>query len=95
MKPANSMLRRSNVPEAWMRLADALMFGALRTPSTDIYGTYSARTSAPRPPRKWLERLDDWLARQRQREREAYLGEAKDIFDLEQRIRRLERSRYY
>ena len=94
MKAAHSMLRRSNVPEAWVRLADALMFGALRTPGTDAHGP-SARSPAPKPPLNWLERLDDWLARQRQREREAYLGEAKDIFDLEERIRRLERSRYY
>jgi len=38
------------------------------------------------------ERFDRWLWKQHVREREAYLAEAQDIFDLEERIRRLERS---
>jgi len=45
-----------------------------------------------------LERLDRWFWRQQLRERELYLSGAQDIFDLEDRIRRLERSvgsRYY
>ena len=45
-----------------------------------------------------LERFDRWLWRQQLREREAYLAESKDIYELEERIRRLERtvgSRYY
>jgi hypothetical protein len=46
----------------------------------------------------FLERLDRWFWRQQLREREAYLSGAQDIFELEDRIRRLERSvgsRYY
>ena len=46
----------------------------------------------------FLERLDRWFWRQQLREREAYLSGARDIFELEDRIRRLERSvgsRYY
>jgi hypothetical protein len=46
----------------------------------------------------FLERLDRWFWRQQLREREAYLSGAQDIFELEARIRRLERSvggRYY
>ena len=45
-----------------------------------------------------FERIDRWLWRQQLREREAYLSGAQDIFELEDRIRRLERSvgsRYY
>jgi uncharacterized protein DUF3563 len=45
-----------------------------------------------------MERFDRWLWKQHVREREAYLADAQDIFDLEDRIRRLERSvgsRYY
>jgi hypothetical protein len=45
-----------------------------------------------------LERLDRWFWRQQVRDREAYLAGAQDIFELEERIRRLERSvgsRYY
>jgi len=49
-------------------------------------------------PSSFLERLDRWFWRQQVREREAYLSGAQDIFELEERIRRLERSvgsRYY
>jgi hypothetical protein len=46
----------------------------------------------------FFERIDRWFWRQTMREREAYLAGAQDIFELEERIRRLERSvgsRYY
>jgi hypothetical protein len=45
-----------------------------------------------------LERLDRWFWRQQVKDREAYLAGAQDIFELEERMRRLERavgSRYY
>jgi hypothetical protein len=41
------------------------------------------------------ERLDRWLAKARQRERERYLARARDVVDLEARIRALERRPYY
>lgn len=40
----------------------------------------------------FFARLDRWVWRQAQRERDAYLAGASDIYDLEARIRRLERS---
>ena len=45
-----------------------------------------------------FERIDRWFWRQQMRDREAYLAGAQDIFELEERLRRLERSvgsRYY
>jgi hypothetical protein len=56
--------------------------------------TGSAGTRSP----GLLERLDRWFWRQQVRDREAYLAGARDIFELEERMRRLERSvgsRYY
>ena len=41
------------------------------------------------------ERLDRWLAKARQRDRERYLAQARDVFELEARIRSLERRPYY
>ena len=38
-----------------------------------------------------LERFDRWVARMQQRDRERYLAQATDIYDLERRIRELER----
>jgi hypothetical protein len=51
------------------------------------------------PPRAgWLDRLDAWFWRQEQRDREAYLADSRDIFELERRIELLDRegiARYY
>lgn len=61
---------------------------------------YAPRPMTPHPPaaarrRGWLERLDSWFARRQQRERDAYLAQSCDIFDLEYRIRQLERRGSY
>ena len=42
--------------------------------------------------RSWLERLDSWFWKQEMKRREAFLAKSVDIFDLEQRMRRLERG---
>jgi len=47
-----------------------------------------------RPPTLW-ERFDRWIAEVRQRDRERYLSQSRDIFELEARIRALERRPYY
>jgi hypothetical protein len=39
-----------------------------------------------------FESLDHWLWKQQIRETEAYLAQSKDVFELEERIRRLERG---
>lgn len=51
------------------------------------------RTEAKKP--GWFDRLEDWLARGRQRELERYLASSADIFELEARMRDLERRPYY
>lgn len=49
------------------------------------------------PPRRrgLLERLDHWLWIQQQRSVESYLAKATDVYDLETRIRALERKSPY
>ncbi|HXX86740.1 MAG TPA: hypothetical protein VEN29_22515 [Casimicrobiaceae bacterium] len=57
--------------------------------------TSQVEAEPPAPPirrRGWLERLDLWLNRSRQRDIESYLAQSHDVFELEQRIRELERS---
>ena len=44
-------------------------------------------------PRGWLDRLDAWFWKQDMKRREAFLAQSTDIFDLEQRMRWLERGR--
>lgn len=68
---------------AWAKLAKALTFDALRRDA--------ARGEKPPRSRGLFERLDAWLWRQAQREHETYLAGARDIYELEARIRRLER----
>jgi hypothetical protein len=44
---------------------------------------------------RWVSALANWFHRQEVKEREAYLAKSADIFDLERRIRYLERRPYY
>jgi hypothetical protein len=67
---------------AWAKVSQALLFNPLRR---------DARQGRV-PSGGLFERLDHWFWRQAQRDREAYLSGARDIFELEDRIRRLERS---
>ena len=46
----------------------------------------------PERPRRWLDRLEHWLWKQEQRDIEAYLAKATDIYDLEERLRAIDRN---
>jgi hypothetical protein len=59
--------------------------------------TAPAVASDKRAPRervwqRWMTAIDNWFYRQGVKERERYLAQSKDVFELEDRIRRLERS---
>ena len=95
MKATNFLLDEPGLAGAWAKLTHALIFDPLR------------REGGPenRPPRRArkkslgiFERIDRWFWRQSLRERERYLARSQDVFELEARMRRLERSigsRYY
>ncbi len=77
----------------------ALMARALRLPNSESETPGRRDTSANEGPgkapvcrRSLLERLDHWFWVQQQREVEAYLAKATDVFDLEARIRALDRK---
>ena len=93
MRVTNFLSNDTGLAGALGKLAQALAFPPPRG------GAACAETANPSAPRPGiLERLDNWFWRQEMREREAYLAGAKDIFELEERMRRLERStggRYY
>jgi Protein of unknown function (DUF3563) len=80
----------------------ALMARALRVPppESETLGARGACANvdpgkAPVRRRSLLERLDHWFWVQQQREVEAYLGKATDVYDLEARIRALDRKAPY
>jgi Protein of unknown function (DUF3563) len=52
----------------------------------------SAPVTSVACPSSWLDRLDTWFWKQDMKRREAFLAQSTDIFDLEQRMRWLERG---
>jgi len=52
--------------------------------------------AVPKAPKVgWFERLDRWAAAVRQRDRERFLADSQDIFELERRLQALERRPYF
>ena len=73
---------------------------AQATFAKDMPAQPGSKIPAKRPspiaePRRFLAAVDNWFYRRQLQEREAYLAQSTDIFDLEQRIRHLERRPYY
>ena len=68
-------------------LGDALMPQSRRVE----YGARAPSRSTPAGA-NLLDRLDAWFWRQRQRAHESYLAQSQDVFELERRMRDLERS---
>jgi hypothetical protein len=88
MKATNLLWDEPGLAGAWAKLTHALIFDPLRRDTK----SENRRTL----PVGIFERIDRWFWRQHMRDREAYLAGSQDIFELEERIRRLERgSRYY
>ena len=88
---ATNFLQEPGLADAWTKLAHALAF--YPQPAGG-----SSHQVATKPAKLGIfERLDRWLWRQEMKEREAWLAQSQDIFELEQRMRMLERvgSRYY
>jgi Protein of unknown function (DUF3563) len=60
---------------------------ALPNASANSFGN-----SFPKP-RSWLDRLDTWFWKQEMKRHEAFLAQSTDVFDLERRMRMLERGK--
>ena len=81
MKVTSFLADDSSLIGAWAKLAQALAFPG---------GLPAGETRAAQP--GLLARLDRWLWKQEMREREAYLAGAQNVFELEERMRRLDRG---
>jgi hypothetical protein len=75
------------------RLTHGILQNASERAQKDSAAPASAGTSTVSKRRGWLDRLDTWFWNQEMKSREAFLAKSTDIFDLEQRMRRLERGR--
>jgi hypothetical protein len=78
-----------------------LLAKALAPASADFYGSASP-VPAPTGPalakvrrRGLLERIGHWLAAQQRRDIEAYLARSADVYDLEARIRKIDRNGFH
>ena len=73
------------------RLTHGILFDASARAERDSARAFTpARATATRS--SWLDRLDNWFWKQEMKSREAFLAKSIDIFDLEQRMRCLERG---
>ncbi len=75
-------------------LANALTLPPQVSPAIERRQTCAdgVRSGLPARRRGILERIDHWFWVQQQRDLEAYLAKARDVYDLEARIRALERK---
>lgn len=97
----NPALSDSSLIGTCLALAHATFYDALPS-NAEQRGAIAPADLAPAkraPSEGVLQRLanalDDWFFRQRLKEREAYLAQAQDVFDLERRMRELERRPYH
>ena len=90
---AEALARRSTAAEDARKAA--VVAGRRSSTAAPKAGAAAVRVQ---PRKSLLDRLDAWHFRQAQREREAYLARSKDVFDLERRMRAIDRGtmgRYY
>jgi hypothetical protein len=79
-----------------IQLAQAT-FSEVMPGKADARGSENSSRTTPKEAAKtdWMTALGNWFHRQEVKNREAYLAQSTDIFDLERRIRYLERRPYY
>jgi hypothetical protein len=82
-----------------VKLAQATFFDLLpsnlegRGPTAPLVMPHPKRNPPPEAlPNRWLNALGNWFYLQSVKEREAYLAQATDIFDLEARMRSYDRQ---
>jgi len=94
----NSAFPSNSLIDTCLALAHATFYDALPSNAEHKSAIAPAHLApAKRAPsggilQRALSALDNWFYRQRMKDREAYLGKSQDIFDLERRIRDLERN---
>jgi hypothetical protein len=101
MKTSIDTFHEHSVIGTCLRLAQTAFFDTL---PANAEGKGPTAPAAPEPTkleplrpsllRRMLAALERWVQRQRMSEREAYLAKATDLYDLEVRLRQLDRRPY-
>jgi len=101
MSPIHHAFTEHGIVGTVIKLAQTTFFDALpanaqmRTPTAPEKLRAVKRLAPEGRLSKWLNAFDNWLYRQQVKQRETYLAQSKDIFELEARLRHLERRSYY
>jgi hypothetical protein len=95
MQTAQFSVTDSARPGVFSLIAEALAFPGGQTDPCGQKEAVDTAVMAATPMRRrgFLERLDRWFWRQQQRDLEAYLARASDVYDLEARIHAIERDK--
>ena len=100
MKQFQHLYSDNSVIGQCLMLAHATFYDALPSNVQHKSPTAPEALPAKRAPvtgalQRWMDALDTWANRQRVKQREAYLAQAQDIFDVERRMQDLARRPYY
>jgi Protein of unknown function (DUF3563) len=100
MSPMQHAFSEHSIVGSVIKLAQTTFFDSLPANAEMKMPTAPEKMPAKRVARegrlsRWLNRLDNWFYRQQVKQREAYLAQSQDIFELEARIRHLDRRPYY
>jgi hypothetical protein len=87
MRTNNPPLYGNSLAGILARLTHGILLDANDRAQQDRAGTNSVAK-----PRGLLDRLDTWFWKQEMKRREAFLAQSTDLFDLERRMRWLERG---
>ena len=93
MRTNRTALYDNSVAGILTRLTHGILLDANERAKEDNARAIAVGKASPR--RSWLGRLDNWFWKQETKRREAYLAQSADIFDLEQRMRRLDQGGYW
>ena len=92
MRINNSHLYDNSLAGILARLAHGILQDANERVQERSASPVNAPAYAPGRSLGWLDRLDTWFWKQDMKSRDAFLAQSTDIFDLEQRMRCLERG---
>ncbi|HTQ01324.1 MAG TPA: DUF3563 family protein [Casimicrobiaceae bacterium] len=101
MKNLHPVYPEHTVLGTLIKMAQATFYEAL---PANVEGMAPIAPAHPAPPKRapsggvlqrFLEALDRWFYRQTMKEREAYLAQASNLYEVEQRMRELDRTRYH
>ena len=101
MSPMQHAFTERSIVGTSVKLAQTTFYDALpahaemRTPAAPEKLPAVKRLAREDRLARWLNAFDNWLYQQQVKQREAWLAESQDIFELEARMRYLERRPYY